>query len=102
MIDLIDEKPEARIDPHWCYENPREAAYEIEKYMAIAEGLQRQLTQTQAALDVTVKKLTRISMCLKPDAVTLPDGRVMEFSPPAGIVRQYWTGLTNALKEILA
>lgn len=54
----------------------------------------------RANYDSAIQRLVTISRFLLPNAVKLPDGRVMEFSNP-DIEREMLRGLTKAIREVM-
>ena len=53
--------------------------------------------------DVThrlILRLVDIQMCLKPDGIHTPDGKIYDYHPPDDIVRLSWEMLTKSLKAL--
>lgn len=62
------------------------------------QALRQQVRIERAKFDSALQHLCAITAMLHPNDIRLPDGRVMEFAPPADKVQDYWRGLTDALK----
>lgn len=79
-------------DDLWIHKNAYDA---LAARVAAADHA---LRVERAKFDSAIKHLVAITGMLAPDHIRLPDGRVMEFAPPAESVMGYWRGLTDAIK----
>lgn len=75
-----------------------EAADALDALQFRLEATDRALSIERVKFDSAIKHLVAITGMLAPDHIRLPDGRVMEFSPPSESVMTYWRGLTDAIK----
>ena len=75
-----------------------EAANALDTLQFRLKATERALSIERVKFDNSIKHLVAITGMLAPNHIRLPDGRVMEFSPPAESVMGYWRALTDAIK----
>lgn len=61
--------------------------------------LRERLRVEQARFESAVRLISKITLFMKPDKISTPDGKVYEYHPSDEIVRKSWDGLTSAIRE---
>ncbi len=67
-------------------------------FKARIDVMDRALFIENLKFEGAIKHLTAITSMLAPENIQLPDGRVLEFSPPAHSALAYWRGLSTAIR----